>query len=215
MEDGGKIGLKTALAGMEPTAEAPRAVAEQMALLPLADASEGKKARELQAGYCGRGRPAGAKNKSSKEWADFLLAQYRSPLVVLAETYSRPKEDLAEELGISKAEAFKLQLHAARELAPYVHQKQPTAIDAGENGLIHLTINTGGGAGPAAAQEVGGLVFDIEENQQVINDDFADSVAGNSVAGSYGVDKAVKNGCRAVDLESSAAGEPVGGGDAA
>ena len=58
---------------------------------------------------------------------------------------------------------------AARELSPYIHQKQPTAIDVGENGLISLSINTGQFAGEKASdddlQSVEILNSKIIENQ--------------------------------------------------
>lgn len=76
----------------------------------------------------GPGRPAGAVNKRTEGWAKFLLSRYQSPLIGLAETYSRPVADLAMELGCTKLEAFKLQMQAKAELAPYLHGKMPVEI---------------------------------------------------------------------------------------
>lgn len=75
------------------------------------------------------GRPAGARNRRTQEWVDFILRQYRSPLMVLAETYSRPVEELAHLLGCDRLEAFKAQQAAAIALAPYLHQRQPMAVE--------------------------------------------------------------------------------------
>ena len=44
------------------------------------------------------GRPLGARNKSTDEWTRWLLSRYSSPLTALAELYSRPLEDLVEQL---------------------------------------------------------------------------------------------------------------------
>jgi hypothetical protein len=72
---------------------------------------------------------------------DFLLAQFTHPLVVLAQTYSRPVETLAAELGCSHLEAFQLQVKAAVELAPYVESRMPVAVNVDARGTIALTIH--------------------------------------------------------------------------
>lgn len=144
---GEKLGLKTAvadaLAGNAGAMASDFVVAEQLDLLPLRKADQGAEAENRLSTSAGKGRPAGSKNRRTQEMADFILSQYRSPLIALAETYSRPVQDLAKELACDKLEAFKLQMAAAKELAPYVHQKMPMAVDVGEGGLIGLTINLG------------------------------------------------------------------------
>lgn len=92
----------------------------------------------------GPGRPAGARNRRTQEWVDYILARYRSPLVVLAEIYSRTPEELATELKLyervpigdgqyedrlATGEAFKRQMEALQAILPYVHQKQPMAVE--------------------------------------------------------------------------------------
>jgi hypothetical protein len=108
--------------------------------------------------------------------ADYILSRYTSPLIALAETYARPVQDLAKELGCDKLEAFKLQLVAAKELAPYLHQKLPIAIDTGEKGLIHLTINAGTAA---AAQQV------IDDNRLQVK--FLDVIDQNDIEQNQGL----------------------------
>lgn len=142
-------GLKTAVGMVHdrdmPVPDAENAV--QMPLLPLDNAETGTDVQgERIDAPRGRGRPVGARNKSTKDWQQYLLSRYQSPLVVLAETYSTPVDVLATRLGCKKYEAYQLQMAAAKEVAPYVHQKMPMAIDAGESGLISLTINTGDGS---------------------------------------------------------------------
>ncbi len=88
------------------------------------------------------GRPPGSLNKRTTEWTNFLLARYKSPLVVLAETYTRPIKELAQALGCTIEDAFRIQLTAARELAPYVHQKAPPAVQVDEEtGVITLVMH--------------------------------------------------------------------------
>jgi hypothetical protein len=180
----GKDGLKTVVAGLhDPAAPVPGAAgAEQLTLLPVQAGASGAK-NSLPAGR-GRGRPPGAKNKNSKEWAEYLLSQYRSPLVMLAETFNRSAVELAGELECSVLEAFKVQLVAAKELAPYIHQKQPQAIDLGDSGLIQLTINAGHAAMNEAQKDgIFSMKFidgEDKENQEVIEGDFQESNAGKS-----------------------------------
>lgn len=155
---------------LDQAPERPWPVPEQ-ASLPLASAEGYLLPPKPEPPKRGRGRPEGARNKRTQEVADYLLSRYRSPLEVLAETYSLPVEVLAQKLGCTPYEAKKLQVAAADKLAPYLHQKQPVAIDAGERGLVQLVIEAAALAnGPAPAE--GGVVIDVtpvesEENQQV------------------------------------------------
>lgn len=97
---------------------------------------------DLEAGEKrGRGRPKGSKNKRTEDWTEYLLNNYRSPLIMFAETYSRPTAALALELHCTLEEAFKIQMDAAKQLAPYVHQKLPQAIEIeSDKGLVNLTM---------------------------------------------------------------------------
>lgn len=163
-EADGKVGLGAALdaVGGEIT---PLVLgkAEQMPLPIIvepepafAEASAGE--GQAVEGRRGPGRPKGSRNKRTDEWVDYLLRGRRPPLLVLAETYSRPVEQLATELSITKGEAFKLQLLAAKELAPYVHQKQPLAVQVDARGVVTLVIEGGlpGGAAASGAGETTG-----------------------------------------------------------
>lgn len=109
------------------------------------------------------GRPKGSRNRSTEEWRQFILSKYRSPLVFLAETWSRTPAQLAAELGLYKfhegkmvmapvldangvhlvdgagnprwqpvlatGDAASMQQAAAIAALPYLHQKQPLALD--------------------------------------------------------------------------------------
>lgn len=166
-------GLKTAVAAVHNSAAQPigsmRPIQHELLPLPSVLTETGSEnGAENVSEVRGRGRPAGAKNKSTKEWQAFLLSQYRSPLVVLAETYSRDVIELSRQLSCSLLEAFKIQLAAAKELAPYVHQKMPQAVELGEGGLIQLTINTGkldgGASNPELLEAIEMLPIETEEN---------------------------------------------------
>lgn len=101
--------------------------AEQLALIPSATELAFQTDAE-RAERSGPGRPPGSRNKSTEDWTRFLTANYRDPRLFLAEAYSRPAAELGRELNCSTEAAFKLQLVAAKELLPYVGQKQPVAI---------------------------------------------------------------------------------------
>ena len=133
------------------------------------------------------GRPKGARNKSTEEWREYLLGRYRSPLVVLMELYSRTPQELAKELGLyvinegelvkdvngdpmlATGEAFKRQLEAAIAALPYLHQKQPIAIEASGKSAGMLVI---GHIEGVANGDDGTIVVSFEQpqsNQRVIN----------------------------------------------
>jgi len=162
--DSAKTGLKTLVAEMhDPAAAVPGAIdGEQLSMLPL----DRKIAEKNLPTPRGPGRPPGAKNKNTEEWRTYLLSRYSSPLEGLAQTYSIPIEDICAMLNCTKLEAFKLQLQAMKELAPYVHQKMPLALDVGDQGLISLFIN----ALPQSAAQVGnqaeGAVIEVLNEPQ-------------------------------------------------
>ena len=146
-----KEGLNAAVnAAMEAFGDAePGEKLEQLALLPL-PLDKGSEETEIDAR--GRGRPKGSKNKRTEAWTEFLLSNYRSPLEALAQIVAKPVRALAKELKCSRLEAFKLQIQAAKELAPYVHQKQPTAVDLKADNAVNLAIILGDPSAQQAAQ---------------------------------------------------------------
>lgn len=140
---------------MKATVDAAAADMSVQATLPLIDTGADVQGMALAKGArSGPGRPKGSKNKSSEEWAEYILNQYRSPLIFLAETYNRPVGLLAAELKCDRLEAFKIQLVAAKDLAPYVHQKQPQALElGGEKGLVPLVLGVSADFTGAAVME--------------------------------------------------------------
>jgi hypothetical protein len=182
-------GLRSAVqAAHDPNAPVPDVLdGEQLALMPLRNAGQGVRAAEiLGSATRGPGRPPGAKNKNTEAWTRFLLSRYPSPLQGLAEVAFRPLGDLAAEvLELAGAapgarptydrlvELLKIQLGAMKELAPYLHQKQPMAIQGAENGLINLFIGDVSVA-QVSTKEATNFdleIFDIESEQnQVLSD---------------------------------------------
>jgi hypothetical protein len=123
-------------------ADEPAPAAAQLALPGLPLEAKGEPARDPAGGIeQGKGgRPKGALNRRTEEFVEFILRRYRSPLIALAETYSRSVEELRLELGCTKLEAFQLQQAAAINLAPYVHQKLPQAVQIDGKGLVAVSI---------------------------------------------------------------------------
>lgn len=169
MAEDAKEGLAAAvdlLMGQTQAGTGARA-AEQLALLPSASAVEDASADDEAAERSGPGRPPGSRNKRTQDWVDFIGARYRSPLLFLAETFTRPVELLARELGTTKLEAFKLQVDAAKNLAPFVHQKQPLAVQVSASGEVLLTIVAPGVSAPGDGAKLleAEVVPTSEENQ--------------------------------------------------
>ncbi len=118
------------------------------------------------------GRPKGARNRSTEEWRQYLLSRYRSPLVGLLEICARTPKELAEELGLEHAvvvidvegkeierrsttdvrEAFRIQVDAMKAALPYLHQRQPLAVEQRGNergvlviGDLNVAVDAGDG----------------------------------------------------------------------
>lgn len=154
-------GLTTALAMVGAMSEQADAAASQdelfefegpMTLPPIPRAPVGARG----------GRPAGARNKSTEQWRQYLLSRYRSPLVECLEILTRSPVELAKTWELYKWEivdgagettvrervldtgaAASLQMQARLAALPYLHQRLPQAIEVTQKQLGHLTINLG------------------------------------------------------------------------
>lgn len=139
------------------------------------------------------GRPKGARNRSTDEWVRYFLGRYRSPLTALAELYSRSFVEIVEQLQeqadkhkrwkpdaklpgggywervlIDPTDVLKLQRDAAVALLPYIHKRQPMALelDVKQRGIVVLgDLGVGNGMG---GDDLALPLQPIEENQQVI-----------------------------------------------
>ncbi len=124
----------------------------------------------------GRGRPAGALNKRNAKLRDFILARYEHPAIGMAETYSRPVEALAAELGCTLVEAAKLQADARAELLPYIEGKMPTILDIRKDADMVVVMASGGlAAAQALTDQVneGGLEAVDWSSADVIDGDYS------------------------------------------
>lgn len=150
---------------------------KQLSLLPSAalvdaDLPDGEKRPE--AGKRGKGRPPGAANKSTMDWAKYIGAHYTNPLIFLAECMNRPAKDLAKELGCTLEKAFSFQMAAATKLTEFTNQKMPTTLDLGVDGDLSLIIQTGHQAatpapGDDAALVGGPLIIDLPPEESDTN----------------------------------------------
>lgn len=126
-----KVGLTAALERVEGEIKPRVPSAVQTPLFPaelLDDLPGDSTKRDIGLRQRGPGRPKGALNRKTEDWADYLLNRYSSPLVGLAEICSRRVLDLAAELRCKPLEALAIQLRAMAELAPYLHGKKPVEI---------------------------------------------------------------------------------------
>ena len=124
--------------------KAGEALPAQLPLLPVSeseavDGADGTDPAEGQ-GRRGPGRPAGSRNRRTQDWVDYILAKYPSPLEALASCYARSVDVLMAELKCSRLDAYKIQQAAAANLAPYIHQKQPMAMQIEGKGMVQLII---------------------------------------------------------------------------
>jgi hypothetical protein len=136
---------------------ARREAHEQLPLMPVAAASDDERPKT--------GRPAGSVARHTAAWRQLILTRYRSPLIAMAEAYSRPVEELAKELGCTRREAFEIQMRAAAELAPFVHSKMPIAVQG--EGLPQVGITLAVSA--EAAQQMGMVAPPVPLPKTVVN----------------------------------------------
>lgn len=76
----------------------------------------------------GRGRPPGARNKATEEQRRLILATGQSPLAYLASIW-RDDNRLTKD-----------RVAAAIAALPYIHRKQPVAVDLKGGGLVKLEL---------------------------------------------------------------------------
>jgi hypothetical protein len=129
-------GIPTAvsLVGVDMPADEP----EQLDLLGLPERGSSPAPRR------GPGRPAGARNRRTQEWVEYLQSRYASPLEVLAQIATAPIAELAKALGCKPLEALQEKRQAAIALAPFLHQRQAIAVDVTNRREVRLIIETGG-----------------------------------------------------------------------
>lgn len=126
---------------------------QQLALLPE-HGDEADAAVEQAAERRGRGRPPNAQNRATRQMRNYLLQNFTDPAVGLAasglcSTLAASVEKaraLATSLGCKKIEALDFMRRCSEGTLPYVHSKQPLAVQL--NGKVAvLRIGLGGDAG--------------------------------------------------------------------
>jgi len=159
--------LDTALEAVSPDALLPLRPVEQLSL--LAEKTADGEVPDIDSmgaiisQHRAPGRPKGAKNKSTEQMRTFLLSQYTHPLVVLMQYASRPLALLAAELKCDLVDAAKIQLAAANNVAPYVAQKMPQALELQADTPLGLGFLLGGDiASKAIAGGAAGLIQQLD-----------------------------------------------------
>lgn len=118
------------------------------------------------------GRPKGAKNKSTKEWIEYYLNTIKeSPLIFLGRIYTEKTDLLARRLSCKREDALKMQIGAANAVLPYVHQKQPIAIETTSEELPTIQIFTS----PTVYQQIN------NGNNQIKKEIVVDGIASTTV----------------------------------
>lgn len=187
-----KAGISSALDLLGATAEPDEAEVEQLAMFEAGPLGENLLQVPGTVGIKRRGRPNGARNRSTEEWREFLLNQHRSPLQTLLEIANMPLELLEARLGYlgkdkTKLDLLKVQIDAAQACLPYLHQKQPQAVELGDGTLPILLLG-----GEVASVEGGQIktidgeeitFLEIEEKQELSAPDDEKSNDGKSNEG--------------------------------
>ena len=135
--DGGKSGAER-MRALRARRAAERETARRQGLSQSDRAAEARQVG-LPLGAAGEAlEPIGAGGKSgpktgsvarhTAQFREAFLRRYRSPVIGMAELYSRPVHELAREIGCTALEALKLQMDCMDRVAPFVHSKMPTAV---------------------------------------------------------------------------------------
>lgn len=103
----------------------------------------------------GRGRPKGARNRTTRKTIELILASRRDPLMFLADIVAMRPAEVRALYGCEGAQALGHQISAAKELAGYIHSKKPTDVRVQGEGFVGVTIQLGA-PGEAEPDLVGG-----------------------------------------------------------
>lgn len=166
----------------------PASSGEQLPLLPAAGGTSGAHApgaggrsaapAPAEGDGGGRGRPKGARNRRTDEMVRYLNTFGSGPLVGLARVVNAISfgpdglpdfRELAQALGMKRKEAAAFWQTCAVQLAPYMHQKLPTAIDVtGDSAGSLVVVNFGAQQGEPDSdlnELLGGHLGDIIDGE--------------------------------------------------
>jgi hypothetical protein len=140
-------------AGEDVIAEATQLeLAEQLGLRPIPERP------------AGTGTRAGRRNVRNQRIADYLIRRHGDPLETLVMMAQMGVEELVAALGCTRGEAWAEKRLAALGTLPYLHQRQPLAVQVSDHKVVHLTIVDGA---ESAAPGVAATIVGVVENQEV------------------------------------------------
>lgn len=131
-DEGRRAVIGGAVAGVRAALAQP--AEEQLALGDLLPTRfEGTDAAEQVARVeRGRGRPAGAQNKATKEVKAYIQRVLGDPMVEMARWAMHTPQSLAKELGCTTLEAFDRLQAIRKELLPYFYARMAPVDDTGK-----------------------------------------------------------------------------------
>lgn len=89
----------------------------------------------------GPGRPLGARNRRAEDAARYVIEVIGDPLLMLAQIAVMPADELAAAAGCTTAAALAEKRLAAIAVLPYVHQRQPLAVNVSGKQTVTLIIS--------------------------------------------------------------------------
>lgn len=104
-----------------------------------------------------KGRKPGQRNRVTRETVDLILQTRRDPLLAMADVASMTPAQVRDAFSLDPEPAAKHWLACVKELASYLHTRQPVAIQTdGPQQATMVQIIMGHGSGVAAPAIVGG-----------------------------------------------------------
>jgi hypothetical protein len=175
---GGKVEAGALLEQSKALVEQAAAEEDQLSMLDpvtpeemaLAQEELGPRAKRLavlqKARANRRGRPRGVKNRRTEDFRRFILGFGQDPAITLMQIQASDPEMLVERSAsmdpvkkrMSYSDAQSLRVRCAEALMPFIHSKQPVAVDMNFTGLSDLVI--------------AGVTHSTSEVQDIIEGDF-------------------------------------------
>lgn len=122
----------------------------------------------------GPGRPRGSQNRTTRDLVRLIEATGRHPILAMAEIVATPIDVIAKTLKCKLIEAAEYHRKVMSDLAPYVAQKLPTAVQVSGANAGMLVVNLGGDQQALGLQmALAARQIDMEQNQQLSEDEDA------------------------------------------
>ena len=150
----GAVGLDLAARGLAEKNEAGEAVQNDLFAGSSVFGTLVVEGRQVKP--AGPGRPKGSRNRSTAELAKLVSTTGRHPVLAMAEIVSTPIDVIAASLGCKRIEAAEYHRKVMADLAPYVAQKMPTAVQVeGATAGMLTIVQLGQAAGGSGMSEHG------------------------------------------------------------